>query len=103
MTHTLGQPTPTPEQTRYLYEKGANYLAGIFASLQVANTNHVTGYLSRVGGLTGRLRQYWCFQALEQVWVVHFEEGRIKKCDSDQARDQYFSVVHYVTPEAAIE
>ena len=77
-THTLGQSTPSPEKTRYLYEKGFNYLAGIFASLQVANTNHVTGYLSRVGRLTGRLSQNWGIQALEQVWVVHFEKKKKK-------------------------
>ena len=53
--------------------------------------------------MTGRLRQYWGIQALEQVWVFHFEEKRRRKCDRDQARDRYFGVVQYVTPEAAIE
>ena len=53
--------------------------------------------------MTGRLRQYWGIQALEQVWVVHCEEKRRRKCDRDQVREQYFSVAQYVTLEAVIE
>jgi hypothetical protein len=47
------------------------YLAGIFASLQEANTDHVVGDVPRVGGLTVSLRQHWGINTLEQVWVVH--------------------------------
>ena len=91
MPCAIGNSNPNPRITNYFWENESNYLAGIFASLQEANTDHVTGDLSRIGGLTVSLRQHRGIQTLEQVWVVHFEEGIRKKCDSDQDRYQYLS------------
>lgn len=88
----LGIPTSLLGKAQYFCENEAGYLAGIFASLQEANTDHVVGDFSRVGSLTVSLRQHWGIQALEQVWVVHFEERIRKKCDSDQDGHQCFKV-----------